>query len=356
MTNDETSIVRTEGFSAIEVKRNAELAATAMAAKAKASIEAACIMAERHPRDLLQVRAQLLKECERSRFAEKARYKIPRNSYNRDTGQYERTWIQGFSIRFAESALMHMGNMSASSEVVYEDDEKLTLTVTVRDYERNSFVEDAIVVTKLTEKRKLAKNDIPVATRTNSNGETIFILKSTIDEVTQRRNAAVSKSMRTLVLRLIPADLKEECEDMCVATSTKTFKTDPTAEIKRVVDAFAKIRVMPAQLAEYLGHTVDTVDVNELNTLRGIYQAIADNDTTWAEVVDAQREEREQAYNDSRDPDPGPRQTAVSEALAKASAKVAARAAEKAKQARQKSDDPQQGAPETPKMREPGED
>ncbi len=353
MANDETSIVRTEGFSAIEVRRNAELAATAMAAKAKASIEAACIMAERHPRDLLQVRAQLLKECERSRFAEKARYKLPRNSYNRETQQYEKTWIQGFSIRFAESALMHMGNMSASSEVVYEDDEKLTLTVTVRDYERNAFVEDAIVVTKLTEKRRIFKNDVPIATRTNSNGETIYILKSTIDEITQRRNAAVSKSMRTLILRLIPADLKEECEDQCVETAAQSFKTDPTKEIKRVVDAFAKIRVMPAQLAEYLGHTVDTVDVNELNTLRGIYQAIADNDTTWAEVVEAQREESDPTSDGEIVT--GPRQTAVADALAKASAKVAAKAAEKAK-ARQKAEEPQQGAPEAPRMREPGED
>ena len=40
--SNETGMVRVEGFSAIEVKRNAELAATAMAAKAKASIEAAC--------------------------------------------------------------------------------------------------------------------------------------------------------------------------------------------------------------------------------------------------------------------------------------------------------------------------
>lgn len=353
MANDETSIVRTEGFSAIEVRRNAELAATAMAAKAKASIEAACIMAERHPRDLLQVRAQLLKECERSRFAEKARYKLPRNSYNRETGQYEKTWIQGFSIRFAESALMHMGNMSSSSEVVYEDDEKLTLAVTVRDYERNAFVEDAIVVTKLTEKRRIFKNDVPIATRTNSNGETIFILKSTIDEITQRRNAAVSKSMRTLILRLIPADLKEECEDQCVETAAQSFKSDPTKEIKRVVDAFAKIRVMPAQLAEYLGHTVETVDANELNTLRGIYQAIADNDTTWAEVVEAQREESDPTSDGEIVT--GPRQAAVADALAKASAKVAAKAAEKAK-ARQKPEEPQQGAPETPRMREPGED
>lgn len=342
MANDETSIVRTEGFSAIEVKRNAELAATAMAAKAKASIEAACIMAERHPRDLLQVRAQLLKECERSRFAEKARYKLPRNSYNRETNQYEKTWIYGFSIRFAESALMHMGNMSASSEVVYEDDEKLTLTITVRDYERNSFVEDAIVVTKLTEKRFLRRGDSPVATRTNSNGETVFILKSTLDEVTQRRNAAVSKSMRTLILRLIPADLKEECEDQCVETVAQSFKSDPTKEIKRVVDAFAKIRVMPAQLAEYLGHTVDTVDVNELNTLRGIYQAIADNDTTWAEVIEAQREEREPTSDGEIVT--GPRQAAVADALAKASAKVAAKAAEKAKP-RQK---PEQAPPQAP--------
>ena len=351
MADKETAIVTTESFGAIERQRNAEVASIAMAAKVKANIEAACIMAERHPRDMLQVRAQLLQECARPRFAEKARYKLPRTRWNPETQQREPVEITGFSIRFAEAAIRYMGNMSGSSEVVYEDDEKMTLNVTVRDYERNSILEEVVIVSKTVEKSFLRKGDNPISSRMNSQNKVVYTLAATVDEITQRKNQLVSKALRTLVLRLLPADIKEECEERCIEVANDQFAKDPSAEIKKVVDTFGKIRVMPAQLAEYLGHAVDSVDVNELQLLRGIYQAISDGDATWAEVLEAREAER----NPTEDGEivTNPRSGAVGEVLAKAQAKLAERTKARQKPAETPS---QPQAATTTRMREPGED
>jgi hypothetical protein len=361
VANGETAIVTTESFGAIERQRNAEVASIAMAAKVKANIEAACIMAERHPRDMLQVRAQLLQECERPRFAEKARYSLPRTKYNPDTNEREKVEITGFSIRFAEAALRHMGNMSGSSEVVYEDDEKLTIAVTVRDYERNAILDDVVLVSKTTERSFLRRGDNPISSRTNSQGKPVYTLAATVDEITQRKNQLVSKSLRTLVLRLLPADIKEECEERCIAIGKDKFAKDPNLEIKRVVDSFERLRVMPAQLAEYLGHPVASIDVNELQLLRGIYQAISDGDATWTEILEARNDER--APTEDGELVAGPRQAAVGAALDKAHAKLAERAKERATKAARPpqpaataADASQPAQPHPVRMREPGED
>ena len=70
-----------------------ETTAGALAAQAKAAVEARYIMAMQRPRDWDQVRLSLLKECDRTNFAEVAIYRKP-------VGQ----GIEGPSIRFAEAA------------------------------------------------------------------------------------------------------------------------------------------------------------------------------------------------------------------------------------------------------------
>jgi len=364
MSNENTALVTTESFNAVEVRRAAETSAIAMAAKAKASVEAACVMAERHPRDILQVRAQLLRECERPRFAESARYKLPRTKYNPETGQREPVDIVGFTIRFAEAALRHMGNMSGSTEIVFEDEEKLHVLVTVRDYERNAFLEDTVVITKTTERTFLKKGEMPISVRQNSQNKTVYLLPATADEIMQRRNAARSKAMRTLILGLLPGDIKDECEERCKAVTSNKFAQDPSAEIKRIVDAFAGIRVLPAQLSEYLGHSVETLDLAELQTLRGIYQAISDGEATWADLLDVRRAER--APTEDGEITMTPRQAAVAEALEKTKRRQAEQAASKAAAKSRSSSVQQQTAQErdrlpdsespNTRMREPGED
>lgn len=359
-----TEITTTNGF-AIETRRNAENAAITMAAKARANIEAACIMAERHPRSWLNVRTQMLNECRRPGFCESARYSLPRKKYNQDTGKWDDTAIIGFSIRFAEAALRYMSNMSAGSEVVYEDDEKQIVLVTVRDFESNTSVETSVNVPKRIEKKRLKKGDVPISSRQNSYGDTVFLVQATDDEIAMKANSLVSKAMRNSILRMLPGDIADECEEMIAKTKADKHAADPMAAIKKVTDAFAALRVMPDQLEKYIGHELATITPKELDDLRGVCVAIKDGDVTWVEALDAKIGVVEEGDTAAAE-----RQASVAEAVEKVKQRQAEKKREaEAKRSQQpgttqpaqpatepKSEPKQEPPAPSKRMREPGED
>ncbi|HYG12344.1 MAG TPA: hypothetical protein VD835_20545, partial [Pyrinomonadaceae bacterium] len=110
-----------EGFGSQTMVRANETSTTALAAQAKAQIEARYIVAMQRPRDMDTVRTKLLKECSRPGFAKVARYSKPVGGSK----------IEGPSIRFAEAALRCMGNVVPESFVVWDDEEKRVVRVSV---------------------------------------------------------------------------------------------------------------------------------------------------------------------------------------------------------------------------------
>src|SRR5262245_42448036 len=97
------SIMRAEGFGTSRASHSNELAAGAVATAAKAEVEAAYIMAMKQPRNEDDARIKIMKICAHHEFAIKARYGKP-------IGQGK---VEGPSIRFAEEALRHWGNVLA---------------------------------------------------------------------------------------------------------------------------------------------------------------------------------------------------------------------------------------------------
>jgi hypothetical protein len=272
-TNGGAAIAREE-FGARSLEKRRETAQSAMVAQARASIEAMYVMALQRPRSWLDVRSKLLIECERPGFAQAAIFVVPRG----------RKTIEGLSIRFAEGAARLAGNLRRGSRVTYEDDEKRILNVYVIDLETNSVGERDIVVTKVIERRD-PSDRLVFTQRKNTAGETVYLVACTDDELFMKEGALVSKVSRTLTLAAIPADIREECERKCRATRAAEVKRDPDAERKRLADSFAELRVMPADLAAYLGHDLAQTTPAELETLRGVYVALRDGDASWTEIA-----------------------------------------------------------------------
>ena len=104
-----------------------ETAASAMAAQAEALVKARMTVALARPRDIDGVRLKMLKECDRVGFADEAIYLKPMGGDNKA--------LEGLSIRFAEAAIQLMGNIDVLCPVVYDDDEKRIIQVTVLDLE-----------------------------------------------------------------------------------------------------------------------------------------------------------------------------------------------------------------------------
>ncbi|MGH7819162.1 MAG: hypothetical protein ACREQ9_05260, partial [Candidatus Binatia bacterium] len=108
-----------------EPPAHVETAASAIAAREEAAVKARYLMALQRPRDVDLVRQRLLKECQRPGFADVAMYAKP-------VGKQR---VRGLSIRFAEAAIRHFTNVLTHVSVVFDDEKRRILHVSVIDLE-----------------------------------------------------------------------------------------------------------------------------------------------------------------------------------------------------------------------------
>lgn len=306
-------VVRTNGatvhrqeFGAQELTVVRETAGMAVAAREKAAVEARHIMAMNRPRNIEQSREQLLKACSYPDFAETAWYSRPAGrAKNKQTGQWEETYAEGFSIRFAEEAIRAFGNIYPEMAIVFESEDTRIVRVTVTDLQSNLPYSNEILIKKQVERKKLKDGQVAIGERVNSSGEKVFIVEATDDEILQRVNALRSKSIRTDGLRLIPAWLKEECKRAIFATLDGQVKSDPDAARRKVIDSFAQLGIRVKDLEEYLGHQIERISPKEITELRTLYTAVKDGEVSWVDVI-ADKE----AAKDHGDGQPGSKQAA----------------------------------------------
>lgn len=259
-----------------KIERKGEVAATAMAAKAKAEIESRYVIALQRPRNINQARITILDSCKREGFARGAIYKKPVGGGKT---------VDGLSIRFAEEAIKALGNISVDSVTIYEDDDRRTMHITVTDLESNSTYGDEVSISKTVERRALKDGQVAISERINSTGQKTFLVAATEDDIANKVNAQKSKIIRNSGLRLVPQDILDEAWEQILDTIAKPGK-DPKADIKRIVDSFASLNIGPAELERYLTHSLETISPKELNDLRAIYTAIRDEETSWSAVME----------------------------------------------------------------------
>lgn len=265
-----------------------ETAASAAAAQAKAQVEARYTIALARPRDMDVVRERLLKDCQRPTFAETAEYRKPQGKrLNQETGQWEQQYVTGPSIRFAEAAIRCMGNMLVQEVTTYDDDEKRIIEISVTDLESNTAFPSSITIEKTVERKKARDGDDIIRKRTNTNGDPVFILRATEDELLNKKNALLSKAIRTNGLRLVPGDLIDECLYHARQTRKNEDARDPDAARLKIIDAFTSINVSVADLKKYIGDDLARLSPKDLDELRAIHAAIKDGETTWRAAMEA---------------------------------------------------------------------
>ncbi|MBL8910376.1 MAG: hypothetical protein JNM17_06700 [Archangium sp.] len=274
-----TAAQKLDAFGNTEQSHSGEVQALAISAQAEAEVKARWAIAQRVPRNIDQVRVDLLKECERPGFADVAKYSKPVGGQK----------VVGPSIRFVEAALRCMRNVFASTTVVSEDRTTRRLQVMVTDLEANVSWPRQITLEKTVERRSREGREV-VYTRLNTKGETVFVVIATEDELANKEAAAVSKAIRTAGLRVIPGDLIEEAMRKVDQVREAGIRKDPAGERKKMVDAFMALGVKPEQLVEYLGHALDACQPVEIAELRDIHAALREGETTWRAVMEGKRE------------------------------------------------------------------
>lgn len=269
--------VRKEFGGSLATLATPETASSAAAAQAKAMVEARYVMALRNPRNLDQVRQDLMAECKRPAFA------------NNKSAWYIKPigdGVEGLGIRFVEVALRCMKNILVETTMIFEDDTKEIYKVTVTDLESNLTYPLDVRVSKTVERSKPMSDGSYISVRKNSYGRDVFTIPGTDDELLNKRGALISKAIRTLGLRVVPGDMQDEAETIIKKIRLNEAAVDPGAERKRIADGFAEIGVKVSELVDYIGHSLDTCSPAELVKLRGVYGAIKEGDATWKEVMD----------------------------------------------------------------------
>lgn len=254
-----------------------ETASTAIAAQAKAMVESRYVMAMRNPRNWDQVRTDILSECRRPAFAHnKSAY------YIKPIGE----GAEGLGIRFTEVALRCMKNVLIETYMIFEDEQKEIHRVSVTDLESNITYPLDVKVTKTVERSKPSSDGTFISVRKNSYGKNVYTLPAQDDDLLNKRGAMISKAIRTLGTRIIPGDIQDEAIDIIKKIRLNSAAQDPTAERKRIIDAFAGIGVKATDLVAYLGQPIDQCSAAQIVNLRGIYGAIKDGEATWRTVMD----------------------------------------------------------------------
>jgi len=239
-------------------------------------------VAMRNRRDLDQVRAELLHECERPAFAEDATYRL----------EFGGKAIVGPTIRFVEAAIQSYGNCDTEVLAIYDDADKRIVEVRVTDFERNITHRKQVTITKVVERRSLRKGQTAISWRTNSAGDKTYLVEASDTDLLAKEGALSSKALRVCCLRLLPGWLVEEAQDRCAETVKRRDAEDPDAAKRRLADAFMALGVKPAELATYFGHSLDSLVPAEIARMKQIYAALRDGQTTWLDVLESARGEQ----------------------------------------------------------------
>lgn len=266
---------RTQSFGENSLTTSGETHTAALAAAAQASVQARFIVAMQRPRSWDDVRVRVLQECARPGFAAVARY-------NKPVGK----GIRGPSIRFAEACFRYAQNMDAPITTTFEDAFKRILHVQLIDLETNASYSADITIEKIVERRDRKDRDV-LGERKNKNGDTVYIVSATEDELLNKQNALVSKSLRTLILRMIPGDIIDEGQRACIDTLANEDAKDPAAAKKKLIDSYADIGIMPKDLEQLVGHSLNMLQPAELSEMREAYATVRDGESTWRAILEA---------------------------------------------------------------------
>lgn len=296
----ETAITK-DALGAQDIVKSGETAAATMAARVTATVQARVVQAMQRPRVFDVVRERLMADCDRPRFAMMARYAKPQGWVTDEAGKYVldeagqkiRNYIVGWSIRFVEAAMQAMGNIEAETTSLYEDNGKKILRCSVVDIERNIPWSQEITVEKTVERKYLKSGQVPLGTRLNAYGDTLYLLPASADETRLAENRAVSMMIRTLGLRVVPGDLLDEAKErverareIAIAADAAGIAADPAKAKREFLDKMAKIGIKAADICEYLGgKSLDSASPEMVLELRIIGAGVVSGDLTWRDAL-----------------------------------------------------------------------
>lgn len=210
------------------------------------------LLAKQFPRSYTKCYAEAIQACQRMSFAEKAFFSYPRGGQT----------VTGPTIRFAEELARCYGNIDYSIEELSHEEGRSEMSAYCWDLETNTVSRQNFTVEHILEKK---------------GGNQKLTSQRDIYERTANDGA---RRLRGRILAILPADLVDDCINECKKTLAGENGIPLIDKIKNMVTAFAKIGVTKEMLEKRLGHTIESVNMDELTEYIGIYNGLKQKETT----------------------------------------------------------------------------
>lgn len=222
------------------------------AGRAMTEAQGMLMLAKQFPRNYTNCYANAMLACQRKGFAEKAFFSYPR------AGQT----VTGVTIRFAELLAACYGNLDYGIKELSHEEGKSEMQAYCWDMETGTrtsqnFTVEHIMETKNGNRKLTSQRDI--YERTANDG---------------------ARRLRSRILAILPPDLVEDCINECKKTLAGKNDVPLIDKVKNMVTGFAKIGVTKEMLEKRLGHTIESVNMDELTEYIGIYNGLKQKETT----------------------------------------------------------------------------
>lgn len=236
-----------------EITEVSVIDANVIEAQTKAEIDAQVATAKKYPRNLMNIKNNVLALVTMDlETAQSCSYSLPRSGKD----------IEGPTIHLAKMLAQQYGNMRASAKVTEVGATSITCQAFAHDLESNTAI-GIEVKRKILDKKGKRYND---------------------DLITMTGNAGNAIALRNAILAVIPKSLTNAAynEAKKFAVSDITDEKQLATKRKEMLDVLKnKYKVEPEQVLNVLRvKSVSDITKEGIATIRGIYQAIVDGDTT----------------------------------------------------------------------------
>jgi len=193
--------------------------------------------------------------------------------YNKPVGKDDngkQIYAQGLSIRAAESLASRWCNSAYGAEILAEEKDSILIGAVFLDMEKN---------TRHSVSRRVSKSY-----RARS-GSMVPLVGDRLDMAV---NANISKVLREVILRSLPAGLKTEYINKALEIIGKTSPDAIKKAIPKIVAYFKKHEVGKEIIEKFLGKKMEEMNGDDYAELQGIYNAVENGDIKAKEAFEVE--------------------------------------------------------------------
>jgi len=301
MADQEQALVRSSGevttnqMGEVTHRAAVDVAAATQIAHAQAVVQARYVMAIQRPRNEAQFRSRLIDAVGDPEFAALCEYSRPVGKEKNAQGKWVEKVAKGPTIHLLRTALRLFGNNGSEPAIITETPDLRIGAITISDYESNFHVVRTYAIEKRIEKRGYPNRETRqiepppgreiLGTRINTDGEEVFIVRMNLDELRKEELRQTALAKRAAAEEFLPRHIIRAALLKAVKTTHDADARDPAGARNKLIDAFAELRIMAADLEFYLGHSLERLTSEELSDLRGVWTRISNEEASWEECL-----------------------------------------------------------------------